>query len=151
APLSRRLLRFHPDRRLPPFATETFRSWFNHRMTPSHDGREVVLFPDTFTNYFEPAVAIAATEVLERAGFRVTLPDGDICCGHPLQDAGMLNAMRLKLLQTVELLAPYTRRGVPIIGVEPSCLLTLRDELPAMLPHLDAARQVVNAVKLFDE
>lgn len=151
APLSRRILRFNPQRRLPPFAPRTFRSWFKHRAAPHREGREVLLLPDTFTNYFEPAVAIAATEVLERAGFRVTLPQGDICCGHPLMDAGMLDAMRLKLVQAVELLAPLARRGVPIIGVEPSCLLTLRDELPAMLPHLDATQHVVNAAKLFDE
>ena len=71
--IARRMSKIHPDRELPRFAARTFRSWFaaaRERRNIDTDAREVVLFPDTFNNFFEPEVAIAAAEVLERAGFR---------------------------------------------------------------------------------
>ena len=62
---------------------------------------EVLLFPDTFNNFFEPEVAMAATSVLERAGFRVTIPPRDLCCGRPLYDQGMLDRARMRMLDAV--------------------------------------------------
>jgi Fe-S oxidoreductase len=101
----------------------------------------VLLWPDTFTNYFEPEVGIAAVEVLESAGFRVTLPDGHVCCGRPLYDYGMLDLARRYLTRTLDVLRPHIEAGTPVIGLEPSCLAVFRDELVNMLPgNLDAQR-----------
>ena len=129
------------DRDAPAFAAQTFTAWFaGHR--PRHpDAAPVLLWPDTFTNYFEPEVGIAAVEVLESAGFRVTLPDGHVCCGRPLYDYGMLTLARRYLTRTLDVLRPHIEAGTPVIGLEPSCLAVFRDELVNMLPgNLDAQR-----------
>ncbi|MHB8382997.1 MAG: FAD-binding and (Fe-S)-binding domain-containing protein [Candidatus Binataceae bacterium] len=136
--LARRALGISGERELPRFAPRTFRSWFAARQSAKAskpDAREVLLFPDTFNNYFEPQVAIAAVEVLERAGFRVTLPARDVCCGRPLYDQGMLDRAKRYLTRALEVLAPAVTRGLPIVGLEPSCILTFRDELPSMFPR----------------
>ena len=136
--IARRALGIHPERELPRFAPLTFRSWFAARrsaIAASADAREVILFADTFNNFFEPQVAIAAVEVLERAGFRVTIPARDICCGRPLYDQGMLDRAKRYLTHALDVLAPAAARGAPIIGLEPSCILTFRDELPSMFPN----------------
>ena len=104
------------------------------RVTDMRSGREVILFPDTFTNFFEPEVAIAAVEVLERAGFRVAIPGRDLCCGRPLYDQGMLPRAKRQLKQILEVLGPTGRRGSLVIGLEPSCILTFRDELQGLFP-----------------
>jgi FAD/FMN-containing dehydrogenase/Fe-S oxidoreductase len=147
----RRALGIHPARTLPRFAPETFRAWFSRRSAASPQAREVILFPDTFTNFFEPQVAIAATRVLERAGFRVTIPPRDLCCGRPLYDQGMLDRARALLQDAMALLGPAAHRGVPIVGLEPSCLLTWRDELPAMFPRDARAQALSERAVLLDE
>jgi Fe-S oxidoreductase len=149
--LAKRLLGLHPDRALPRFAGQTFRQWFNTRTPLNTGGDEVMLFPDTFNNYFEPEVAIAATEVLERAGFSVTIPPRVLCCGRPLYDQGMLEAARRRLLDLLAILGPYAERGVSVVGLEPSCLLTLRDELPRLFPRLSAVHKLANKAMLLDE
>ena len=151
AALIRQMLSFHRERALPHFASQSFRAWFGRRAPAPESIREVLLFPDTFTNFFEPEVAIAATEVLERAGFRVILPGRDLCCGRPLMEAGMLDAARVRLATILTTLGPHAARGTPIIGLEPSCLLTLRDELPSMFPRNSEARQLADHAMLFDE
>ena len=75
----------------PRFAAETFAAWFRGHVPRDESAPAVLLWPDTFTNYFEPAVGIAAVEVLEAAGFRVMLPGRPVCCGRPLHDYGMLD------------------------------------------------------------
>jgi Fe-S oxidoreductase len=150
--IARRLLNVHPARELPRFAPATFRSWFARRAGRfSSGGREVVLFPDTFNNFFEPEVAIAATEVLERAGFRVVIPPRDLCCGRPLYDAGMLHRARWRLEQAMDTLAPLVERGAAVVGLEPSCLLTFRDELPSLFPGDSRAAAISARAMLFDE
>jgi FAD/FMN-containing dehydrogenase/Fe-S oxidoreductase len=150
--IARRLLNIHPARELPRFAPATFRSWFAPRAGRADGGgREVVLFPDTFNNFFEPEVAIAATEVLERAGFRVVIPPRDLCCGRPLYDAGMLHRARRRLEQVMETLAPLVERGAAVVGLEPSCLLTFRDELPSLFPGDSRAAAISARAMLFDE
>jgi len=149
--LLRRLLRIHPRRNLPRFARQPFRRWFASHPVVSGDKPEVLLFPDTFNNFFEPEVAIAATAVLERAGFRVVLPPRDLCCGRPLYEAGMLDGGRSRLLQILETLGPFAERDINVVGLEPSCLLTLRDELPALFPRLSAARKLAGSAMLLDE
>jgi FAD/FMN-containing dehydrogenase/Fe-S oxidoreductase len=151
--IARRTLGVHPSRDLPRFAPRSFRSWFSSRRE-ARDAlgrREVVLFPDTFNNFFEPEVAIAATEVLERAGFLVVIPPRDLCCGRPLYDAGMLERARWRLAQAVETLAPMIQRGAAVVGLEPSCLLTFRDELPSLLSGDARAAALANRAMLLDE
>jgi Fe-S oxidoreductase len=150
--IARRLLNVHPARELPRFAPATFRSWFARRAGRfSSGGREVVLFPDTFNNFFEPEVAIAATEVLERAGFKVVIPPRHLCCGRPLYDAGMLHRARWRLEQAMDTLAPLVERGAALVGLEPSCLLTFRDELPSLFPGDSRAAAISARAMLFDE
>ncbi|WP_213451980.1 FAD-binding and (Fe-S)-binding domain-containing protein [Rhizomonospora bruguierae] len=122
------------DRETPLFAARTFRSWFaDHR--PRHpDGPPVLLWPDTFTNFFEPRIAVAAVEVLESAGFRVTVPRQGLCCGRPLYDYGMLNLARRYLRRILDTLGDGIDGGVPLVGLEPSCLAVFRDELTNMFP-----------------
>ena len=130
----KRLLGIHPERRLPKPAPVPLRAWLSRRRAAAAGAREVALFPDTFTNFFEPEIGRAAVEVLEHLGFRVTLPQGDFCCGRPLYDQGMLKRARRRLAGCVGALLPFARRGISIVGLEPSCTLTLRDELLAMFP-----------------
>src|SRR5436190_9381071 len=88
--VGKRLAGVAPERTPPRFASEPFTSWFARRAAPPHRGRRVIVWPDTFTNYFEPRIGRAAVEVLEAAGCAVELPRGALCCGRPLYDFGML-------------------------------------------------------------
>jgi len=140
------------DRRrpLPSLAAETFDDWFRRHTPPAAAPRgEVVLFNDTFVTYNVPEIARAAVEVLEAAGYRVVLVDRK-CCGRPLISKGMLTQAREHAAWNVAQLAPYARRGVAIVGLEPSCLLTLRDETVDLL-RTDDARAVARQSLLFEE
>ena len=137
-------------RPLPLFARVTFTEWFTRRQTPSAPTRaEVVLFHDTFLTYNAPHIGRAAVGLLERAGYRVTLVDKK-CCGRPLISKGMLAEAKAHADWNVERLLPYATRGVAIVGLEPSCLLTLRDEYVDLL-RSDAARQVARQSFLLEE
>ncbi len=125
-------------RSLPPFASETFESWFRRR--PSRTGgagKKVVLFHDTFMNYHEPGIGKAATAVLEAAGFEVLLAKRT-CCGRPAISKGMLEDAGKLARENVEALHPYVREGIPIVGCEPSCILGFRDEYPDLVPGEEA-------------
>jgi FAD/FMN-containing dehydrogenase/Fe-S oxidoreductase len=136
------------DRRrpLPAFAATPFTAWFaRHRPAGSGARGRVVLFHDTFNTYHTPEVAIAATRLLEAAGYHVVLPDRR-CCGRPMISKGMLAEARELAAENVSRLVGYARQGLPIVGLEPSCLLTLRDEFADLLRSEDArivARQSV--------
>jgi FAD/FMN-containing dehydrogenase/Fe-S oxidoreductase len=131
---------------------------------PFRDGRpggaeatrgEVVLLVDTFNRYFEADVARAAERVLRAAGYAVTFAgasDGSrpLCCGRTYLGAGLLDEARTEARRTLAALAPYAERGVPIVGLEPSCLLTLRDEFLALVPG-DTARTLASQAVLFEE
>jgi FAD/FMN-containing dehydrogenase/Fe-S oxidoreductase len=149
--LAKKTLAIHPERELPRFARRTFRSWFERRTAPGAGTREVVLFPDTFNNFFEPHVAIAAVEVLERAGFRVIVPRSRLCCGRPLYDQGMLERAALRLREVMDALDPFVAVGIPIVGLEPSCILTFRDELPSLFSEDPRAKAIASSVFLLDE
>jgi FAD/FMN-containing dehydrogenase/Fe-S oxidoreductase len=131
----------HPRRQLPAFAGETLQAWFDRR-EPRAGSRRVVLWPDTFTNHFDPVVGKAAVEELEDAGFHVQLPRGRVCCGRPLYDYGFLGLARRYLERTVAALRDEIRSGVPVVGVEPSCVAVFRDELVKMLPNDEDARRL---------
>jgi len=102
---------------------------------------QVILWPDTFNNYFHPESAQAAVEVLEEAGYQVLVPQRNLCCGRPLYDYGMLDLAGYKLRQILDALRPQISAGVPMVGLEPSCVSVFRDEMKALLPHdVDAQR-----------
>ncbi len=147
----KRALGIHPNRDLPRFAKQTFRAWFGARNGAVDSRPEVVLFPDTFNNFFEPEVAIAATHVLDAAGFRVTIPQSQICCGRPLYDQGMLDVAKQRLREAMRVLGPYVERAVPIVGLEPGCILTFRDELPRLFPGDTVAQALAEGTFLLDE
>jgi Fe-S oxidoreductase len=102
----------------------------------------VLFWPDTFSNHFEPEVAIAAVEELEAAGFHVQVPRGRVCCGRPLYDYGFLGLARRYLRRTLAALREEIRAGIPVVGVEPSCVAVFRDELTKMLPDDEDARRL---------
>jgi FAD/FMN-containing dehydrogenase/Fe-S oxidoreductase len=131
-----------PERAAPAFARQTFRDWFDARPQPTAGRPRVVLWADTFNNHFEPEVAIAATEVLEAAGFAVVVPERKLCCGRPLYDYGMLTLARWHLRQILSALAPEIEAGTPVVALEPSCGAVLRDELQNMLPHDEHAKRL---------
>jgi FAD/FMN-containing dehydrogenase/Fe-S oxidoreductase len=140
------------DRRrpLPRLAPEPFTAWFARRSAPAAAPRgEVVLFHDTFVTYNAPGIGQAAVELLETAGYRVRLVDRK-CCGRPLISKGMLTEAREHAAWNVAQLHPHAVRGVAIVGLEPSCLLTLRDEVVDLL-RTDAAREVARQSFLLEE
>jgi len=148
--LMERLVGIDRRRPLPPFVRETFTEWFNHRQAPPAGTRgEVVLFHDTFVTYNAPQIGKAAVQLLERAGYAVKLVDKK-CCGRPLISKGMLTEAKAHAAWNVERLLPSAERGVAIVGLEPSCLLTLRDEYIDLL-RSDAARQVAKQSFLLEE
>jgi FAD/FMN-containing dehydrogenase/Fe-S oxidoreductase len=140
------------DRRrpLPTLAGVTFTAWFARRLRPSVAPRgDVVFFHDTFTTYNVPEVGRAAVELLDAAGYRVVLVDRK-CCGRPLISKGMLDAARAHAAWNVERLHPWAVRGVAIVGLEPSCLLTLRDESVDLLRSPEA-RAVAGQALLLEQ
>ncbi len=136
-----RFLKVDKRRPLPPFAGRAFPSLFHSRSAAFDrpiQGR-VVLFNDTFMNYNCPSVGVSATKLLERAGFEVTLVDRK-CCGRPMISKGMLDTAKANAQYNVDLLYPHVERGAYVVGCEPSCLLTLRDEYPDLLRSPQADR-----------
>jgi Fe-S oxidoreductase len=111
----------------------------------------VLFWPDTFTNHFEPEVGIAAVEELEAAGFHVQVPRGHVCCGRPLYDYGFLGLARRYLHRTLAALRDEIRTGLPIVGVEPSCVAVFRDELVKMLPDDEDAKRLAKQTFHFAE
>ena len=139
-PLLRGALGFSTDRELPRWRADAFAE----TGTP---GADVVLFVDTFNRYFEPENARAAMHVLRAAGYEVHAPAG-LCCGRTFLSAGMADEAKREAGRLLRALAPYAERGVPIIGLEPSCLLSLRDEFTVLLPGTET---VAKNAWLFEE
>jgi FAD/FMN-containing dehydrogenase/Fe-S oxidoreductase len=134
-------------RPLPEFAPMSLQEWFRRRGGPANpEGRPVVLFPDTFNNYLHTNVGVACVEAIEAAGWRVIMPEQDVCCGRPLYDYGFLDSAERYLRNVLSALREHIRAGTPVVGMEPSCLAVFKDELRRMLPHdNDAARLASNA------
>jgi FAD/FMN-containing dehydrogenase/Fe-S oxidoreductase len=144
-------------RPIPRFAPVTFTRWLARRRrargaaTAADTARRVVLFPDTFTDFFHPEIGTAAVEVLERAGYSVELPRGRACCGRPLYDYGMLDRARETLDRALDVLAPAAIAGQPIVFLEPSCAAVFRDEALGLFPEDPRAIAVSRAVKVLAE
>ena len=144
----------------PPWKTEGSKSepWKSGASAPRQADQNdralapaVLLWPDTFNNYFLPATARAAVEVLEAAGFRVTIPQANLCCGRPLYDFGMLDRAERLLLDILDQLEPEIEAGIPVIGLEPSCVAVFRDELINLFPHDQRAQALSNQTFLLSE
>lgn len=144
AGMSKRLLGIAPQRRLPRFARQTFRELFRRdRAVGAADSRRtVLLWPDTFNNHFHPDVALAAAEVLCRAGFEPQLPAVSLCCGRPLYEFGMLDRAKEYLRKILTVLGDEIRRGVPVVVLEPACLSVFREEMPQLLPGNEQAKRL---------
>jgi FAD/FMN-containing dehydrogenase/Fe-S oxidoreductase len=150
------------QRRIPAFAPQTFKQWWE-KQKPRGDGharsssgielREntVLLWADTFNNHFLPATAKAAVEVLEAAGFEVTVPRAHLCCGRPLYDVGMLDRAKSLLLQIMDELLPEIEAATPIVVLEPSCAAVFRDELTNLFPNDARAQALSKQVFLLSE
>jgi Fe-S oxidoreductase len=145
-----RLLGVHPKRKLPRFAATPFTTWFA-RQDWDDDGPPVVLFADTFNNYHHPETARAAAEFLRRAGHRVIVPDAAACCGRPLLSKGFITEAQEMALQTVDMLYEHAEAGTPIVGLEPSCILTFSDEFLTLLPGDLRARALAEVAITFEE
>ena len=128
----------HPDRRLPKLAPQTFSRWFNSREARNGAGRPVVLFHDTFMEHNHPQVGMAAVRVLEAAGYRAILVENRRCCGRPAVSKGLLADARDSAQHNVQLLAPYAREGISIVGCEPSCMTMLAEEYADLVPGEDS-------------
>lgn len=149
--LVKAVLHVAPERQLPRLAAQTFKAWFFARRPKNPSGPPVILWPDTFNNYYHPDVAQAATEFLERAGWRVIVPRAALCCGRPLYDYGMLDTARRWLLRILDELREEIRAGVPMVGLEPSCVATFRDELCNLIPHHEDAQRLAKQTFMLSE
>jgi len=148
-----RLTGFSARRRLPRWRRGAFRP--TDSSVGPENGREIVLLADTFNTYFEPDNLEAALSVLQAAGYRVHLPrptDGGrpLCCGRTFLSVGMVDEARAEARRTIAALRPFVERGLPVVGLEPSCLLTLRDEFAALLPGPETSALEKRAL-LFEE
>ena len=153
AALSERLLGFSARRPLPAWRGDPFRPGAS-ALGPD-DGPEVVLFADTFNRWFEPETLYDALAVLVAAGHRVHLPEPvagrrPLCCGRTFLAVGEVDEARREARRVLDALAGFVRRGVPILGLEPSCLLTFRDEYLAMLPG-EETRALAERALLLEE
>jgi len=155
ARLGERWLGISAKRSLPTVAKQSFLASLSSATFGDVNGKEVVLLVDTFSNYFAPQTAQAALEVLLAGGYRVHIPragDGKraLCCGRTLLSNGLVKEARGEASRTVAALLPYASRGIPIIGLEPSCLLMLRDEYYAYGLG-QAVEQIGKAALLLEE
>ena len=150
-PLVKRLGGIAEEREIPPFAEQTFTSWFADRpVTPGSRG-PVLLWPDSFTNHLAPQVGQAAVAVLEAAGYQVVLPDKPVCCGLTWISTGQLNAAKKRLTTSLTRLAPHLDAGTPIVGLEPSCTAVLRRDAHELLPDDPRAHQAAESTHTFAE
>jgi FAD/FMN-containing dehydrogenase/Fe-S oxidoreductase len=140
------------EREVPEFAPLTLQQWFARRGgTTNPNGRKVVLFPDTFNNHMHTDVGVAAVEALEAAGWQVIVPEGHVCCGRPLYDYGFLDLAERYLRRSLDQLREWYREGIPIVGLEPSCVAVFKDELCKLLPHDEDAKRLAESTFHFAE
>lgn len=137
-------------RAIPQFAPRSFQQ-MRKRSARQESRGDVLLWPDTFNNYFQPQVSSAAQRVLEDAGFTVHVPRGHVCCGRPLYDFGFLDAAKQYLLRTLDRIGPEIDAGMPVVVLEPSCASVFRDELTDLLPGNARAERLQRQTLLLSE
>jgi FAD/FMN-containing dehydrogenase/Fe-S oxidoreductase len=153
----RRMLHLAPARELPRLASTSFRSWARRQNLEAPGEAigstvpEVILWADTFNNYFCPETSRAAVGVLKAAGFRVTTPHERLCCGRPLYDFGMLDLAKRYLQRVMDRLGPHLDRGTPLVVLEPSCASVFRDELRNLFPTDPRAERLRSRTFLLSE
>ncbi len=159
----KRLAGVSPGRKIPTFSDDTFQSWFhNHKrklpLSVSADklkrqdlSSPVLLWADTFNNFFSPGIAQAAVEVLESLGHPVVVPKASLCCGRPLYDYGMLPLAKKLLKRILSTLKQEIESGMPIIVLEPSCAAVFRDELVNLFPEDPLAQKLSRQTFLLSE
>ncbi len=149
------LMGVHRNRKLSPFERRTFiHRWRSHQKR--HPERratrgKVVYFHDTWATYNYPRVGMSAVKLLEAAGFEVIVEERRACCGRPALSKGLVDVARKSARRIVQVLAGYARQGIPILGTEPSCILTLRDEYRDLLPADEDMEAVASQAFLLDE
>jgi FAD/FMN-containing dehydrogenase/Fe-S oxidoreductase len=139
-----------PERSLPTVATTPFTRWWAQRPAPADPGPDaprLLLWPDTFSNFFDPTVAQAAVGALEHLGYRVEVPGAPVCCGLTWMSTGQLGMARRVLTRTLRTLRPWIEAGVPVVGLEPSCTEMLRVDAAEVLGHDDLATSLGAAVR----
>ncbi len=146
--LVRRIAGIAPQRQLPRLAAKSYRKGRVAKGSEQAEGRRVLLWPDTWNNYYHPQTLDAAETVLREAGFRVEVPKRHICCGRPLYDFGLLGAARRYLETVLERMAPEIEAGVPFIFLEPSCASVFKDEMPELFPNHRLAERLRSQVWL---
>jgi Fe-S oxidoreductase/FAD/FMN-containing dehydrogenase len=165
SPLIKRVAGVAKERSLPCLASQSYLKGRNHpapldeaqRSEAVVSGRAaslaapqaLVLWPDTWNNYYHPQTLVAAETVLTKAGFRVLTPQGHICCGRPLYDFGHLGAARAYLADVLQRMEPHIAAGLPFIFLEPSCASVFKDELPELFPGDPRAQRMREQVWLF--
>jgi Fe-S oxidoreductase len=137
--LAKRVLHVAPARELPAFAPTSFRSHFARTSARSDYGTAVLLWPDTWNNYFHPQALTSAAKVLSAAGNTVEVPRKHLCCGRPLYDFGFLDEAKRYLAKILDELEPQIAAGVPVVMLEPSCASVFRDELINLFPNDERA------------
>jgi FAD/FMN-containing dehydrogenase/Fe-S oxidoreductase len=149
--LLQRTVKIDRRRELPRLAAETFQQWFRRHRPPGSAPRgEVVLWDDCHLSFHEPDIGVAAVKTLEAAGFRVRLIQGRRCCGRPLISKGLLKQARAAARHNLDRLRDAARQGLPLIGVEPSCIACFRDEYPGLVRGETAVR-VAGQALFFEE
>jgi FAD/FMN-containing dehydrogenase/Fe-S oxidoreductase len=152
--LAARLVGVDPRRDPPPFSRPTLRKRLAHLDPPGTDASGVLLFPDTFASYFEPEVGVAAAAVLRCVGYAIWLGPPDLrCCGRPFISNGMLDQAVALARHNVDRLFAWADSGRPIVACEPSCILTIKDDYPALLKAESRRRAevVAAACETFEE
>ncbi|MBE9373593.1 FAD-binding oxidoreductase [Saccharopolyspora sp. HNM0983] len=151
--LLKRLGGIEPRRDIPQPAQQSLQTWFAERPRRQRprDSRRVVLFPDTFTNHFEPDIGRDAVAVLEELGHAVELPQGSVCCGLTWHSTGQLGTARTVLRRTARTLRPHLQRGAPLVGLEPSCTAFLRADAGELAPDDPDVQRVSTAATTFAE
>jgi Fe-S oxidoreductase len=138
-----------PRRSLPKVTRKTFSKRFPSLPTGEGPTR-VALFNDTWNEYQRPQVGVAAVRLFATAGARVLLPKV-VCCGRPMLSEGLIDEARKNARRNLDLLFPLVERGVPLVGLEPSCILTVRDDYKKLLPDDERVGRLAEATRLFEE
>jgi Fe-S oxidoreductase len=138
-----------PRRSLPRVTRKTFSRRFPSLPQGAGPAR-VALFNDTWNEYQRPEIGVGAVRIFAAAGAKVHLPDV-VCCGRPMLSEGLVHEARKHARRNLDLLYPLIERGVPLVGLEPSCILTIRDDYRKLLPHDERVKKLAGATRLFEE